>query len=70
MEWLKITQVIVAVLIISAILLQPRGMGLGSAFGGEGSLYYTRRGMEKVLFIVTIVLIVLFVGLVLISLRG
>ncbi|MBI5153569.1 MAG: preprotein translocase subunit SecG [Parcubacteria group bacterium] len=70
MEWLKIAQVVVAVLIIAAILLQPRGMGLGSAFGGEGSLYYTRRGMEKVLFIVTIVLIVLFVGLVLLSLQG
>lgn len=70
MEWLKITQVVVALFIIAAILLQPRGMGLGSAFGGEGSLYYTRRGMEKVLFIVTIVLIILFVGLVLTSLRG
>ncbi|MBI5421295.1 MAG: preprotein translocase subunit SecG [Parcubacteria group bacterium] len=70
MMWLKITQLVVAVMIIAAILLQPRGMGLGSAFGGEGSLYYTRRGLEKVLFIVTIVLIVLFVGLVLTSLRG
>ena len=70
MTWLNVTQIIIAVSIIVAILLQPRGMGLGSAFGGEGSLYYTRRGLEKTLFIITIFLIALFIGLALFSLRA
>ncbi len=65
MLWLKITQIVVAISIIVAILLQPRGTGLGSAFGGEGALYYTRRGLEKTLFFVTIFLVILFVALVL-----
>ena len=57
---LKITQIILAVLLMGAILLQQRGSGLGMAFGGEGNVYRSRRGFEKVLFYATIVLAVLF----------
>jgi preprotein translocase subunit SecG len=56
----KIIQIILSVLLIGAILLQQRGSGLGSAFGGEGNVYRSRRGFEKILFIATIVLAVLF----------
>ncbi|MDE1970010.1 MAG: preprotein translocase subunit SecG [Patescibacteria group bacterium] len=69
MSWITITQIILSVLIVTAILLQPRGMGLGSAFGGDSTLYYTRRGLERVLYLATIVLIVLFGILSLIGLR-
>lgn len=55
-------QIISAVFLIIAILLQERGVGLGSAFGGEGTLYRTKRGVEKWIFITTIVLAVLFFG--------
>ena len=58
--WIKIAQVVVSVLLIVAILLQNRGAGLGSAFGGSGGVYLTKRGLEKKLFIATIVLAVLF----------
>jgi len=58
--WIKIAQVIVSILLIVAILLQNRGTGLGSAFGGSGGVYLTKRGLEKKLFIATIVLAVLF----------
>jgi len=44
------------------ILLQQRGTSLGGAFGGESSVYRSRRGVEKMLFISTIVLSILFVG--------
>lgn len=58
--WL-ILQSIVAILITVAVLLQSQGGGLGQAFGGGGGEnYHTRRGLEKVLFNSTIVLIVLF----------
>ena len=56
-------QIIFAVLLIIAILLQHRGTSLGGAFGGEGNVYRSRRGAEKFLFYATIVLAVIFVGL-------
>jgi len=63
MNWIKIAQAIVSILLIVAILLQSRGTGLGSAFGGSGGVYLTKRGLEKKLFILTIVLAVLFFSL-------
>ena len=57
---LKIFQIILAVLLIGSILLQQRGSGLGMAFGGEGNVYRSRRGIEKILFYATIVIAVLF----------
>jgi len=60
---LNIIQIILAVLLMTTILLQHRGTGLGGAFGGEGNVYRSRRGAEKFLFYATIVLAVLFVGM-------
>jgi len=64
-QWLpaiQIIQVILSIAITIFILLQVRGAGLGSAFGGSsaGSVFKTRRGVEKLVFNTTIVLIVLF----------
>jgi len=56
----KIFQIIFAILLMIAILLQQRGSGLGMAFGGQGNVYRSRRGIEKVLFIATIVIAILF----------
>lgn len=57
---LKIIQIIFAILLTIFVLLQQRGSGLGMAFGGEGNVYRSRRGIEKFLFNGTIVLAVLF----------
>jgi preprotein translocase subunit SecG len=54
-------QVIISILLIASILLQQRGVGLGGAFGGEGNVYRTRRGVERSLFYATIILGVAFV---------
>ena len=62
---LSIAQAVLAGLVIVTILLQARGTGLGSAFGGEGNVYRTKRGIEKRLFQATIVLSILFVGVAL-----
>ena len=58
---LQIITVGIALLMIAAILLQQRGSSLGAGFGSTGELYTTRRGFDKNLFDVTIVLAVLFV---------
>ncbi|MBN1778656.1 MAG: preprotein translocase subunit SecG [Candidatus Buchananbacteria bacterium] len=57
---LDIIQVILAIILITTILLQNQGAGLGAAFGGEGNAYRTKRGPEKILFIITIVVSILF----------
>jgi protein translocase SecG subunit len=61
MQIFKILQIILAILLTGAILLQQRGSGLGSTFGGEGNVYRSMRGFEKLLFVATIVIAVLFV---------
>lgn len=59
---LIVLQVIIAVLLILSILVQQRGSGLGSAFGGGTGFYVAKRGAEKVLSIATVVLVVFFVA--------
>lgn len=68
MKWLTIAQVITSVLLIVSILLQQRGSSLGAAFGGESTVFRTKRGIEKKLFIATIVLGCIFVGLAIVGL--
>ncbi|MEK7627407.1 MAG: preprotein translocase subunit SecG [Patescibacteria group bacterium] len=58
----NIGQIIVSIILIISILLQQRGSGLSGAFGGDGNIYRTKRGLEHILFIATIVLAVLFIG--------
>ncbi len=67
-NFLPIFQIVVAVLLIVFILLQQRGTALGSAFGGEGGFYATRRGIQKKIFWVTVVLGALFIILALLNL--
>ena len=55
-----IAQIIIAVALTITILLQARGAGLGSVFGGTGTVFKTRRGIDKLLFRFTIVFTVLF----------
>jgi len=57
-----------ALLMILAILLQQRGASLGAGFGSSGELYTTRRGLDKNLFEVSIVLAVIFVLSILVGL--
>jgi len=65
--YLNIAQIAVAALLVASILLQARGTGLGSVYGGEGNVYRTKRGIEKVLFRSTIVLAAAFIGLAMAS---
>ena len=60
-------QIILGIIIISCVLLQSQDAGLGF-WGGSGETYATKRGLEKVIFYITIVSIILFVFLSLLSL--
>lgn len=62
---LQITTLVSAFLTVVLILLQQRGASLGAGFGSSGELYTTRRGLEKSLFVTTIVFAVIFVGSIL-----
>ena len=53
--------------LIASILLQARGAGLGATFGGESSVYRSRRGVEKRLFQFTVALAGLFVAVCLVA---
>lgn len=57
LPWIQIS---LAVFLMASILLQQRGTGLSGVFGGDGGVYRTRRGIERTIFIATIVLAVLF----------
>lgn len=64
--WLQravpIAQIILSVLVIGLILLQAKGTGLSGVFGGEGNVFRTKRGAERIIFIVTIITVALFFG--------
>ena len=61
-NFLEIVIFISAFLSIILILLQQRGASLGAGFGSSGELYTKRRGLEKSMFVTTIVFIVIFVS--------
>ncbi len=60
-NFLQVTTFVSAILTILLILLQQRGASLGAGFGSSGELYTTRRGLEKSMFVATIVFAVVFV---------
>jgi preprotein translocase subunit SecG len=67
-QWLpaiQIVEIILSIAVIFFILLQVRGAGLGSAFGGSsaGSVFKTRRGVEKLVFNMTIIFVALFAAI-------
>ena len=58
--YLNIVQIIASVALIALSVMQSKGAGLGRMFGGDSSIYRTRRGIEKTMFRVTIILAVVF----------
>jgi preprotein translocase subunit SecG len=67
--YILIAQLVIAVALVAAVLLQVKGGGLGGIFGQADTVYRTRRGAEKSLLILTIVLAVLFVILAILAVK-
>lgn len=57
---MSFVQILLGLILIACIILQSKGTGLGTTFGGDMGFYGTKRGAEKLLFIVTIVIAFLF----------
>lgn len=55
-------QIAISILLSVSILIQQRGTGLSTTFGGDGNVYRTKRGFEKGIFYATIVLIVVLLA--------
>lgn len=60
---LAIAQIVIGVLLIILVLLQQRGGGMGVLGGASSQFYGTRRGLEKTIFVFTIILGGLFIAL-------
>jgi len=65
---LNIAIIIISIALIASILLQSKGIGLGGLAGGDsGGVYTQRRGIDKVMFYITIALSTVFLILALVS---
>lgn len=63
MKFITIAQLVVALGLTVSILLQSRGSGLSTTFGGDFGGYYTKRGVEKFLFYTSVFLGACFIVL-------
>ena len=66
-QYFQVAQIIISIALVASILLQARGAGLGSVFGGAGTVFKTRRGIDRLLFRMTIIFVVVFVLLSLVT---
>ena len=67
--YFNLAQIILSAALTLAVLLQVRGGGLGGIFGQADTVYRTKRGVEKTLFQLTIVLVILFIIVSILALR-
>lgn len=68
---LNIAQILISVTLVILLVLQAKGSGFGAALGGStGSMFRTKRGVEKTLFQLTVTLVIIFVLISLFSVRA
>lgn len=70
MDMLQIAQLVISLAVATSILLQARGTGLSGTFGGESTAYRSRRGIERTLFRLTILLVLVFVLISIVGARA
>jgi len=68
-DYFSVAQIVLSIALILAVLFQVRGGGRGGIFGQPTSVFRTKRGVEKTLFQLTIVLAVLFIIISIVMLR-
>ena len=67
--YLNVAQIVLSIAFVLASLFQVRGGWLGGIFGQADTVFRSKRGVEKTLFQLTIVLVVLFIIVSIITLR-
>lgn len=67
LDTLRVLQLLTGVAIIAIILMQAKGSGISAVFGGDGGMYRSKRGVEKLLHRATILLSVVFMLLALVN---
>jgi preprotein translocase subunit SecG len=66
-NYYNVAQIIVSVALVIMVLLQVRGGGLGGIFGQPDTTFRVRRGLEKTMFQFTIVLVIIFITISILS---
>ena len=66
----EVIQIVLGAILVAVIIVQSRGAGFGGAFGTQGAVFRTRRGIERYLFRATVVLAAVFIGVSLMAARG
>lgn len=59
-DFLNLAQILISAVLIGVVLMQVRGTGFGVGIGGVDTSYRTRRGIQRTLYRLTIVLVVIF----------
>lgn len=65
--YLNVIQIIISIALIALTVMQSKSAGLGRMFGSDSSIYRTRRGVEKTVYNLTVILAVAFFVISLIS---
>ncbi len=67
LPYLGIAQILVSLLLVFLILMQTRGTGFAAGYAADSSIYRTRRGVERLLFQLTIAISVVFLLLAIVA---
>ncbi|MQC17781.1 MAG: preprotein translocase subunit SecG [Chloroflexi bacterium] len=62
-DFLSLAQILVSTLLIALVLLQVRGTGFGAALGGQDASFRTRRGMQRSMHRLTILVVLIFLSI-------
>ena len=62
-DFLSLAQILVSTLLIALVLLQVRGTGIGAALGGQDASFRTRRGMQRSMHRLTILVVLSFLSI-------
>lgn len=62
-DFLSLAQILISTLLIALVLLQVRGTGFGAALGGQDASFRTRRGMQRSMHRLTILVVIIFLSI-------
>ncbi|HJM88928.1 MAG TPA: preprotein translocase subunit SecG [Dehalococcoidia bacterium] len=61
-DFLNLAQILISSILIVLVLLQVRGTGFGAALGGQDAAFRTKRGLQRSLHRLTILMVVVFLS--------